>query len=164
MSKSCYTNCMLHGQGMSGLISHSALSSWHGAWQSLRFHNWMCFIAQSNFLGRHGLYPARHLGPWGFSRQEYWSGLPCPPEGDLPDPGVESRSPALHVVSLPAELPGKPNKQMNGCISPSVVQSLSHVLLFATPQTKHASLPCPSLSPGVKIVFIIITPCLIKTG
>ena len=31
----------------------------------------------------------------GFSRQEYWSGLPCPPPGDLPDPGIEPASPAL---------------------------------------------------------------------
>ena len=31
----------------------------------------------------------------GFSRQESWSGLPCPPPGDLPDPGIEARSPAL---------------------------------------------------------------------
>ena len=31
----------------------------------------------------------------GFSRQEYWSGLPCPSPGDLPDPGIEPRSPAL---------------------------------------------------------------------
>ena len=31
----------------------------------------------------------------GFSRQGYWSGLPCPPPGDLPDPGIESASPAL---------------------------------------------------------------------
>ena len=33
----------------------------------------------------------------GFSRQEYWSGLPCPPPGDLPNPGMEPRSPALQV-------------------------------------------------------------------
>ena len=31
----------------------------------------------------------------GFSRQEYWSGLPCSPPGDLPDPGIEPASPAL---------------------------------------------------------------------
>jgi len=31
----------------------------------------------------------------GFSRQEYWSGLPCPPPGDLPDPGIDPQSPAL---------------------------------------------------------------------
>ena len=33
----------------------------------------------------------------GFSRQEYWSGLPWPPPGDLPDPGIEPVSPALHL-------------------------------------------------------------------
>ena len=44
----------------------------------------------------------------GFSRQEHWSGLPCPPPGNLPHPGIKPRSPALQVDSLPAELPGKP--------------------------------------------------------
>ena len=43
----------------------------------------------------------------GFFRQEYWSGLPFPPPGDLPDPGVETTSPALQVDSLPAEPSGK---------------------------------------------------------
>ena len=46
--------------------------------------------------------------PWGFSRQEYWSGLPCPPPGDLANPGTEPRSWALQVDSLPAEPKGKP--------------------------------------------------------
>ena len=44
----------------------------------------------------------------GFSRQEYWSGLLCPPPGDLPDPGFKPRSPALHTDSLPSEPPGNP--------------------------------------------------------
>ena len=39
--------------------------------------------------------------PMGLSRQEYWSGLPCPPPGDLPNPGIEPRSPALQAGSLP---------------------------------------------------------------
>ena len=43
-----------------------------------------------------------------FSRQEYWSGLPCPLPGDLPNPGIESRSPTLLVDSLLPEPPGKP--------------------------------------------------------
>ena len=43
----------------------------------------------------------------GFSRQEYWSGLPCPPPGDLPNPGIKPRSPALHSDSLPPKPPGK---------------------------------------------------------
>ena len=41
-----------------------------------------------------------------FSRQEYWSGLPFPSPGDLPDPGIEPRSPALQAGSLPSEPPG----------------------------------------------------------
>ena len=44
----------------------------------------------------------------GFSRQEYWSGLPFPSSGDLPNSGIEPRSPALQVESLPTELWGKP--------------------------------------------------------
>ena len=39
---------------------------------------------------------------------EYWSGLPCLPLGDLPNPGIESRSPTLQAESLPSEPPGKP--------------------------------------------------------
>ena len=42
----------------------------------------------------------------GFPRQECWSGLPFPSPGDLPNPGIEPRSPALQADSLPAELPG----------------------------------------------------------
>ena len=38
-----------------------------------------------------------------FSRQEYWSGLPFPSPGDLPDPGIEPGSPALWVDALPSE-------------------------------------------------------------
>ena len=47
----------------------------------------------------------------GFSRQEYWSGLPCPPPGGLPDPEIEPRSPKLQEDSLPSEKP----KQMHLC-------------------------------------------------
>ena len=43
----------------------------------------------------------------GFSRQEYWSGLPFPSPGDLPDPEIEPQSPALQADSLPSEPPGK---------------------------------------------------------
>ena len=44
----------------------------------------------------------------GFSRQEYWSGLPFPSPGDLPNPGIEAGSPALQAGSLLTELRGKP--------------------------------------------------------
>ena len=44
----------------------------------------------------------------GFSSQEYWSGLPCLPPGDLLNPGIEPRSPALQADSLQSKPPGKP--------------------------------------------------------
>ena len=44
----------------------------------------------------------------GFSRQVYWSGLPCPPPGNLPNPGIEPRSPTLQADCLPAEPLEKP--------------------------------------------------------
>ena len=43
----------------------------------------------------------------GFSRQEYWRGLPFPSPGDLPNPGIQPRSPAFRVDALPSEPPGK---------------------------------------------------------
>ena len=43
----------------------------------------------------------------GFSRQEYWSGLPLPSPGDFPDPRIKPRSPAWQEDSLPSEPPGK---------------------------------------------------------
>ena len=69
-----------------------------------------CFV-MSDSLRPHGLKPARTLCLWAFSRQEYWSGLPCPPPGDLPNPGIEPRAPALQADSFsPSEPPGKPLK------------------------------------------------------
>ena len=50
----------------------------------------------------------------GFSRQEYWHGSPLPSPGDVPDPGIEPRSPALEVDALTSEPPGK-NIQTNNC-------------------------------------------------
>ena len=44
-----------------------------------------------------------------FSRQEYWSGLPFPSPGDLPDPGIKPRFPVLQADSLPSEPPQKPS-------------------------------------------------------
>ena len=48
------------------------------------------------------------LPSMGFSRQEYWSGLPFPSPGELLDPGIEPGSPALQAGALPSEPPGKP--------------------------------------------------------
>ena len=48
----------------------------------------------------------------GFSRQEYWSGLPFPSPGDLPNPGIEPGSPALEADALNSEPPGKAGRDV----------------------------------------------------
>ena len=57
----------------------------------------------------------------GFSRQEYWSGLPFPSPGDLPDPGLKPGSPALHVDALPSEPPGTPNIAIHELIQGRII-------------------------------------------
>ena len=59
-----------------------------------------------------------------FSRQEYWSGLPFPSPGYLPDPGIEPGSPTLQADALPSEPPGKP---IDGVFVPSAVLSAAAV-------------------------------------
>ena len=51
-----------------------------------------------------------HILPYGLNQQEYWNGLPFPSPRDLPNPGIEPKSPALQANSLPFESPGKPFK------------------------------------------------------
>ena len=50
----------------------------------------------------------------GFSREEYWDGLPFPFLGDIPNPGIEPGSPALQADSLLPEPPGKPQDKQDG--------------------------------------------------
>ena len=70
---------------------------------------WMCcccLVASvvSDSVRPYELQPARLLCPWDSAgKNEYWSGLPCPPPGELPDPGIEPGSPALQADSLPSE-------------------------------------------------------------
>ena len=70
----------------------------------------MCLVAQSYLTPCNS---TRILCAWGFSRQEYWSGLPIPSPGKLPDPGIEPGSPALQADSLPADLSRKPMVTIN---------------------------------------------------
>ena len=80
----------------------------------------------------------------GFSRQEYWSGLPFPPPGDLPDPGIEPTSPASSALA------GGPSGKL------SSVQLLSDLRLFATPWTaaRQASLPITNSCSLLKLMSI----------
>ena len=88
-------------------------------------------------------------GPVGFlcplCRQEYWSRLPFPSPGDLPNPGIEPKWPAWKADSLPSEPPGKPQLYI------SSVQ-FSHSVLsdsLRPHESQHARPPCPSPTPGV---------------
>ena len=66
----------------------------------------------------------------GFSRQEYWSGLPFPSLGDLPDPGIKPQSPALQAYTLLSEPPGKHLSERRYCKGINVVALLLHMYLF----------------------------------
>ena len=75
----------------------------------IRCPNYWSFSFSINPPNEYSGWPVSRLPcPWGFSRQEYYSGLPCPPPGDLPNPGIKHRFPTLQSDSLPSELPGKP--------------------------------------------------------
>ena len=60
----------------------------------------------------------------GFSRQEYQSGLPFPSPGDLPDPGIEPRSPTLQADALPSEPPGKPKETFKKGLNKEILKTL----------------------------------------
>ena len=71
----------------------------------------------------------------GFSRQEYWSGLPFPSPGDLPNPGIEPGCPSLQTDALPSEPPGKPLLLL------LLLSHLSCVRLCVTPPTAAHQAP-----------------------
>ena len=69
----------------------------------------------------------------GFSRQEYWSGLPFLSPGDLPHPGIEPRSPTLKADALPSEPPGKSSKTFFPLfLSLSFFKKFYFILLYNT--------------------------------
>ena len=68
--------------------------------------------------------------------QEYWSGYPIPSPGDLPDPGIETGSPALQADSLPAGLPGKPFLCLGRCKSLGLLK----LFLWYAPSLSRASI------------------------
>ena len=76
------------------------------------FHKFMILIVLIHVQLFVTLWTVAHQAPLstGFSRQEYWSGLPFPPPGDLPDPGIKAVSPALAGGFFTTELPGKTSR------------------------------------------------------
>ena len=79
----------------------------------------VCVLSHIQLFVTHRFQHMRILCPWGFSRPEYWSELPCPPPGDLPNPGIKPRSPTLQADSLLTEPPGKAQGYWSGQPFPS---------------------------------------------
>ena len=77
----------------------------------------------------------------GFSRQEYWSGLSCPPPGDLPNPGIKPRSPTLQTDSLPTKPSGKPKNTGVGSLSLLQGVFLTQESNLGSPALQADSLP-----------------------
>ena len=103
----------------------------------------------------------------GFSRQEYWSGLPFPSPGDPPDPGIEPRSPTLQADALPSEPPGKPSK----CFRPHHILEATKFLTDEKPvlkelrwehnaETKWPQIMPPVSSKGGVPGFLTLNPVL----
>ena len=80
----------------------------------------------SDSLRPHGQYAYQAPPSMGFSRQEYWGGLPFPSPGNLPDPGIIPRFPALQADTLPSEPPGKPQHHCTGLKSAHCPQPASY--------------------------------------
>ena len=76
------------------------LDMWEMFFQSCTY---MCMLSCFSCVRLCNLWTVACQAPLslGFSKQEYWSGLPCPPPVDLPNPGIKPRSPALQADSLP---------------------------------------------------------------
>ena len=145
-------------------------------------------------LSRVGLFEtpwaAAHQAPlsMGFSRQEYWSGLPCPPPGGLPNPGIEPGSPALQADSFPSEPPGKPpqgwgvdpkrlslscsQRTLSSCITPllpSLTLCIHYMLsLCSLPPCKHClsltSMLLSNLSSSLPSAGILISLSRLSMG
>ena len=106
-----------------------------------------------------------------FSRPEYWNGLPCPSPGDLPNPGIKPRSPAMQANSLPAESPRKPRNTGMGSLSllqgifptQGSKQGLLHCMQILYRLSYQGSPLCPS-NLLVSPVFVILASWQVGRG
>ena len=100
------------------------LESYRVRWNSERVLKFLLLLL---FLFSRSVMSDSFVTPWtvacqaplsmGFSSREYWSVLPCPPPGDLPNLGIEPRSPILQADSLPSHPPGRPKNIGMGNLS-----------------------------------------------
>ena len=114
MTESSQHMCLFQNQTISGKYLDPVSAGKRERLLVLKSHQLLKVKVKVKLLSRVWLFAtqwmvAHQASPsMGFSRQEYWSGLPVPSPGDLPDPGIEPRSPALQADTLTSEPPGKP--------------------------------------------------------
>ena len=125
----CVCVCVMHNV----VYKHTHSNLWH---RLLKFSKWKWTLLSSVRLFATP-WTVAHQAPlsMGFSRPEYWSGLPFPSPGDLPNSGIEPRSPTWQADSLPAEPPGKPKN--TGVASLSLLQGI-----FPTQESNQGLLHC----------------------
>ena len=112
----------------------------------------------SHSLQPHGLQPARLLCP--SDSPGNWSGLPCPPPGALPNPGIKPRSPTLQVDSLPAEPQGKPKNAGVGSLSLPQGLLMNPGVELGSPALQVDSLPTELPGKRNKRLFIFLSYAL----
>ena len=95
----------------------------------------------SDSLQAHGLQAARLVCPWRFSKQQCQNGLPCPPPGDLPNPGIKLRPPTLQADSLPFESQAKTQEYWSGQPIPSLGDLPHPGIEPGSPSLQEDSLP-----------------------
>ena len=117
----------LKGIGVVGLDTNTwGIKDFHKCWSGSWAKRRLCLgptgvincTPLSALSFRVSLFPGKHgynTLSMGFSRQEYWSGLPFPSPGDLPNSGIEAGSPALQADTLTSEPPGKPGFRWYMC-------------------------------------------------
>ena len=116
-----------HGKGLGRQCACTKAEVWLGLLNKV-----VLFLVTQSCPTRHDTMDHR---PWGFSIQECWSGLPCPPPGDLPNSEIKPRSPALQMNSLISESSGKPMNTSVGSLS--LLQGN-----FLTHESNQGLLPC----------------------
>ena len=97
----------------------------------------LCFAAQILTLQPQGPQPTRLLCPWGFSRKEYWSGVPCPPPGDLSNPTQGLNPGLLHCRHILYHLCHHESLRILEWVSPSLLQGN-----FLTQESNQSLLHC----------------------
>jgi len=99
----------------------------------------------------------------GFSMQEYWNGFPCPPPGDLPNPGIKPTSPALTGKSFTSESPGKHIRSL--VLSLFIISNWKSFnnRIFSFPSLPILSLTPSSLFPSLTSFFLLFYILFVKT-